>query len=172
MWSYLGKSAIFLGGCCSGAAAATFWRSEERRQQIKSGEYYQLKGSYYQVLGHAWDHFRRDFCVVYRPLYHCEARDGRFEAHLLATSHFERFDEFKKVSFDEMDLAAQSCALPGPFFHDQYWGLPPRTAPVSSAQEAKDVQKSVLADLTSTKTPTTSGYGTRSHQEHAIKPQL
>eukprot|EP00913_Durusdinium_trenchii_P030270 g28359.t2 len=297
MWSYLGKSAIFLGGCCSGAAAATFWRSEERRQQIKSGEYYQLKGaeaekqsgSYYQVLGHAWDHFRRDFCVVYRPLYHCEAvqvllnakalvdakdencctalhraaqagncetlrtllaaganvaaedecrwtplhyasqlgwlkiadllldakadaapknlacstplalatienqvrmvelllqhgadlnartkgllsplmmaRDGRFEAHLLATSHFERFDEFKKVSFDEMDLAAQSCALPGPFFHDQYWGLPPRTAPVSSAQEAKDVQKSVLADLTSTKTPTTSGYGTRSHQD-------
>ncbi|CAL1125807.1 unnamed protein product [Cladocopium goreaui] len=92
MWSYIGKSAIFLGGCCSGAAAATFLRAEERRRQVKAGEYYQLKGSYYQVLGHAWDHFRRDFCVVYRPLYHCEgflgpsavARESRFRRRAMA----------------------------------------------------------------------------------------
>ena len=44
MWSYVGKSAIFLGGCCSGAAAATFLRAEERRRQVKAGEYYQMKG--------------------------------------------------------------------------------------------------------------------------------
>ena len=58
MWSYIGKSAIFLGGCCSGAAAATFLRAEERRRQVKAGEYYQLKGR--ESLAHAhgpdsWD---------------------------------------------------------------------------------------------------------------------
>ena len=70
MWSYVGKSAIFVSGCCTGAACATFLRAEERKQQLRAGEYYQLKGaqsswalagcpravagSYYQVLGHAW----------------------------------------------------------------------------------------------------------------------
>eukprot|EP00435_Cladocopium_sp_Y103_P031596 s2762_g8.t1 len=417
MWSYIGKSAIFLGGCCSGAAAATFLRAEERRRQVKAGEYYQLKGNYYQVLGHAWDHFRRDFCVVYRPLYHCEelaslcvrgqvhqvvealqkpelvktalhlsslwgsipsasvllehqanptvrdnygrtalfiaaeqgktelmkfllekdvstasipnneywtplhisafgmqtvknftrplkfletvqvllnakvqldakdencctalhraaqannleilralldagadlsledecrwtplhyasqfgylkivetlldakaeaapkeltcstplllatmenqagfllvrtvelllkyradpearakglhsplmmAREGRFEAHVLATSHFERFNEFTKVSFDEMEQAAQSCALPGPFVEDKAWGLPLQTKPIDGAGPAEELQKSFLADVRNVKTPTTSGYGTRSHQETALKRQL
>jgi len=43
------------------------------------------------------------------------------------------FNEFTKVSFDEMDLAAQSCALPGPFVEDKAWGLPLQTKAVDGA---------------------------------------
>lgn len=43
------------------------------------------------------------------------------------------FNEFTKVSFDEMDLAAQSCALPGPFVEDKAWGLALQTKAVDGA---------------------------------------
>ena len=46
MWSYVGKGAIFLSGGCTGAALATFLRAEERKQQLRAGEYYQLKGAH------------------------------------------------------------------------------------------------------------------------------
>ena len=93
-----------------------------------------------------------------------QAREGRYEAHLLATSHFDRpvaavgslcrgrgFESFQKVSFEDLDLAAQGRALPGPFLLDASWGLPKHTTQV---------------------TETTSGQGTRSHQERAMARQL
>jgi hypothetical protein len=91
---------------------------------------YELGGLFYQVLGHAWDHEVKDFKVVYRPLYHCEAKPGSFPAHTLAVSHFSRWEQkFARVRFDS---EAQFCArvpaevrariLPGPFWHDEAFG--------------------------------------------------
>ena len=45
------------------------------------------------LVGHAWDHEVKDFKVVYRPLYHCTAKEDRFEAHCMAVSHFSRWEE-------------------------------------------------------------------------------
>merc|ERR1719343_1124482 len=114
IWSAVGKFGVYGLGVASGATAVTVARCRERNQAIAAGEYYELNGQYYQALGHAWDHFRRDFCVVYRPLYHCGAKEDRFEAHVLATSHFDRFSKFKKVSYGDLDPQAKSSALPGP----------------------------------------------------------
>eukprot|EP00439_Symbiodinium_sp_Y106_P033688 s442_g4.t1 len=173
MWSHLGKFGIFAGGCVTGAAAATAARAYERRQAVLSGEYYECSGAFYQVLGHAWDHFRRDFCVVYRPLYHCEAKEGSFEAHVLATSHFERFDEkFRRVDFDAMSMDARSLALPGPFWHDKFWGLRPHVVPAEGGTAAVMLQSRFLPEVKSVHTGTTSGYGSRSHEERPTRRQL
>eukprot|EP00440_Ansanella_granifera_P056474 gb/GFBE01061215.1/.p1 GENE.gb/GFBE01061215.1/~~gb/GFBE01061215.1/.p1 ORF type:complete len:174 (+),score=30.28 gb/GFBE01061215.1/:1-522(+) len=171
-WSHIKKFGIFSGGCVAGAAGATIARAFERNDALAKGEYYELSGYYYQAIGHAWDHFRRDFCIVYRPLYHCEAKEGRFEAHYLATSHFERFAKFKKVQFSELDRSAQSMALPGPFWGDKDWGLPAETSPVLDCEAAKTAQSNFLTASEQAKTSTTSGYGTRSHQERPTQRQL
>eukprot|EP00930_Biecheleria_cincta_P093040 TRINITY_DN83176_c0_g1_i1.p1 TRINITY_DN83176_c0_g1~~TRINITY_DN83176_c0_g1_i1.p1 ORF type:complete len:181 (+),score=32.54 TRINITY_DN83176_c0_g1_i1:24-545(+) len=173
MWPYISKAAVFGGGCVVGASAATYSRSCERRQMLAAGEYYEHSGQYYQALGHAWDHFRRDFCIVYRPLYHCDAKENRFEAHVLATSHFDRFEsKFRRVEFAELDLPARSTALPGPFWMDKAWGLPDRSAAVQGAEAAKALQRDFLASSEGVRSETTSGYGTRSHQERATKRML
>ncbi len=64
---------------------------------------WELNGEYYQVLAHAWDHEVKDFKVVYRPLYHCTAKAGRFEAHYMAVSHFSRWEsKFRKLTNEEI----------------------------------------------------------------------
>eukprot|EP00927_Polykrikos_kofoidii_P022640 TRINITY_DN21072_c0_g1_i2.p1 TRINITY_DN21072_c0_g1~~TRINITY_DN21072_c0_g1_i2.p1 ORF type:complete len:382 (+),score=67.38 TRINITY_DN21072_c0_g1_i2:78-1223(+) len=95
-------------------------------------EVYELKGQFYQVLGHAWDHEVKQFKVIYRPLYTCFRKPGSFEAHQLACSHFSRWEsKFKKV----MDIArevsseAKAFLLPGPFVKaDPFWPFPVRTS--------------------------------------------
>merc|ERR1719291_313003 len=109
-------------------------RARETQKLTESGQFVELSGQYYQVLGHAWDHFRRDFAVVCRPLYHCDAKADRFEAHLLATSHYERFNKFRPVRYEELDLASKGNVLPGPFVADAQWGLPFDVKPVSGAE--------------------------------------
>jgi len=119
-------------------------------------EVWELKGQFYQVLGHAWDHEVQDFKVVYRPLYHCPSREGRFEAHVLAVSHFSRWEEkFARVKgrdggFRSVAAAlpqeARELLLPGPFTKDPLWAFPARTAAVGT---------------------TAAGLGSRSHQHGA-----
>jgi hypothetical protein len=87
---------------------------------------FELKGQYYQVLGHAWDHEVRDFKVVYRPLYHCTAQPERFEAHTLACSHFSRWEEKFRGPLEPAELstlpeAVRALLLPGPFVSDPSW---------------------------------------------------
>uniref|UniRef100_A0A7S4T4S2 Uncharacterized protein n=1 Tax=Alexandrium monilatum TaxID=311494 RepID=A0A7S4T4S2_9DINO len=164
-WTVISRTSLLASGGLAGACAATVQRSRERQRLIEAGEFCELNGQYYQVLGHAWDHFRRDFCVVYRPLYNCQAKPGRFEAHVLATSHFERFEEkFRRVSYADLDMAAKGLALPGPFWQDDSWGLAERTVPVPGADEACTAQAAFAAAAATMRTPTASGHGTRSHQ--------
>eukprot|EP01065_Artemidia_motanka_P046786 TRINITY_DN7176_c0_g1_i1.p1 TRINITY_DN7176_c0_g1~~TRINITY_DN7176_c0_g1_i1.p1 ORF type:complete len:159 (+),score=30.48 TRINITY_DN7176_c0_g1_i1:49-525(+) len=144
---------ILLGGGM--VEAYHYW---EHRNAIRSAEVYELKGQYYQVLGHAWDHKRKDFGVVYRPLYHCGPKPGSFEAHVLASSHFERWEsKFTKVDFDDLDHDAQSRVLPGPFVGDDLWDLPLRTRPIPGADPAASAEG---------KARTVSGHGTRSHHKY------
>lgn len=109
-------------------------------------EVWELKGqkSYYQVLGHAWDHEVRDFKVVYRPLYHCSSKENRFEAHTIAVSHFSRWEEkFSRVTGPDGGFHSVTAALPaevrelllpGPFVKDPQWNLPARTVPVDATE--------------------------------------
>ena len=100
---------------CSASAATTTKCSNQ-------AEVYELKGQYYQRLGDAWDHETKQFKVVYRPLYHCEAACGRFEAHVLATSHFSRWEEkFKAVDTSSLPPAVAALLLAGPFVLDPEW---------------------------------------------------
>ena len=113
-------------------------------------EVYTLKGLYYQVLGHAWDHELKDFQVVYRPLYHCDAKAGRFEAHTLAVSRFSRWER-RFVRVDDLDTlpdAVRALLLDGPFTLDPRWTL--------------DARASLAA------APTRSGLGSRSHEPSAV----
>jgi len=101
------------------------------RRTLHTAEVYVLKGKdqYYQVLGHAWDHEAKDFVVIYRPLYHCGAKTGSFEAHVLASTKFARWDaKFEPVSAADMPSAVQSWLLPGPFCWDPIWTHPWRSA--------------------------------------------
>ena len=96
------------------------------------------------MLGHAWDHEVQDFKVVYRPLYHCSSKEGSFEAHVLAVSHFSRWeDKFVRVKGPDGGFHSVPAALPaearelllaGPFVKDPQWGLPARTAPVDATE--------------------------------------
>lgn len=94
----------------------------------KAHDIWELKGQYYQVIGHAWDHEVKEFKVVYRPLYHCEAKPGSFEAHYLAVSHFSRWEEkFRKVNLEDKEERtkipedARKRILEGPFWMDPQW---------------------------------------------------
>uniref|UniRef100_A0A7S1KWA5 Uncharacterized protein n=1 Tax=Alexandrium catenella TaxID=2925 RepID=A0A7S1KWA5_ALECA len=168
-WTVISRTTLLASGGLAGACAATAWRCREHQRLLEAGDYWELNGQYYQVLGHAWDHFRRDFCVVYRPLYTCQAKPDRFEAHVLATSHFERFEQkFRRVGYADLDMAAKGLVLPGPFWQDGSWGLAERTAPVQGqgVEEAQSSQSAFAAAAASARTPTASGYGTRSHQAY------
>mmetsp|Transcript_12040 Transcript_12040/g.28252 ORF Transcript_12040/g.28252 Transcript_12040/m.28252 type:complete len:171 (+) Transcript_12040:153-665(+) len=166
-WAVVSRTTLLASGGLAGAFAATVQRSRERQRMIEAGEYWELNGQFYQVLGHGWDHFRRDFCVVYRPLYNCQAKSSGFEAHLLATSHFERFEsKFRRVDYATLGTAAKGLALPGPFWQDDSWGFATRTAPVIGSDEAKAAQAAFAVTASAVRTPTSSGYGTRSHQEY------
>lgn len=71
--------------------------------------------------------------MVYRPLYHCVAKPGSFEAHTMAASHFSRWDtKFRRVEDveAELDPATKAYLLDGPFVADPSWVLPLRTAPL------------------------------------------
>jgi predicted metalloenzyme YecM len=117
---------------------------------------YKLKNQYYQVLGHAWDHGVKDFQVVYRPLYHCAAASDRFEAHVLAVSHFQRWnDKFERVTEAELATLPPSVlrlVLPGPFWSDPQWPAPALTEPLPAAAST-----------------TRSGLGSRSHEPPLIE---
>lgn len=139
-------------GVLVGGGAATVMRSRERQQAIASGSFFERQGDFYQVVGHAWDHSRRDFCVVFRPLWHCEAKPQGHEAHVMAAADFEHFNEYRQVGYEEMTIPAQNLALPGPFWRDDSWALPAETARAEG--------------------PTSSGLGTRSHQARATKRLL
>ena len=110
-----------------GAGVLYILQRRRRRAAIAAAECYELKGEYYQVIGHAWDHQTKDFKVIYRPLYHCPSAVDRFEAHVLAASHFERWDDkFKRVPLSSLPAAAARRVLAGPFVHDPEWTGAPR----------------------------------------------
>ena len=110
-----------------GAGVLYILRRRRRLEAIAGAECYELKGEYYQVIGHAWDHQTKDFKVIYRPLYHCPSAVDRFEAHVLAASHFERWeDKFKRVPLSSLPAAAARLLLPGPFVLDPEWTGAPR----------------------------------------------
>ena len=118
-------------GMALGAGGALFIDALRRRRQcLRDASVYELKGQYYQELGHAWDHETKDFKVIYRPLYHCEASDGRFEAHVLASSHFERWEKFRRVTPAEVPDGAQRLLLPGPFTYDPDWRMSRKVSPL------------------------------------------
>ena len=89
---------------------------------------------------------------MYRPLYHCGAKSGRFEAHTLAVSHFARWDaKFERVAVDAVPAAARAMLLRGPFVSDAAWPpLAAQTAPIAAG------------------TTTRSGVGTRSHDARPL----
>lgn len=125
----------FLLACGALGAALALLRLLTRRRQrevlLASAHVYELNGDYYQVLGAAWDHEVKDFKVVYRPLYHCTAKEDRFEAHALAVSHYSRWEsKFKRVADTKAippDVAA--LLLPGPFVLDPSWSFAASTSP-------------------------------------------
>ena len=131
----------FLNLCAAagvGAALAVILprcaRRRRRQQRLKyDAHIYVLKGQYYQLLGHAWDHETKDFKVIYRPLYHCEAKSDSFEAHVLAASHFSRWEEkFQRVSYAEVPASVRAWVLPGPFVHDPEWTYPWHSAALAA----------------------------------------
>ena len=109
----------------AGAAVALLLDARRRRLKcLRDARVYLLKGQYYQQLGHAWDHETKEFKCIYRPLYHCEASPDRFEAHVLASSHFERWDrlfEPQRVSAADVPADVRAWLLPGPFVYDPDW---------------------------------------------------
>jgi len=104
--------------------------------EVLSGvEVWALGGKYYQVLGHAWDHEAKDFKVVYRPLYSCAAKPGRYEAHLLACTDFSRWEgKFERVAdLTTVPPGAARLILAGPFALDPRWPYPDRTRPTAAS---------------------------------------
>jgi hypothetical protein len=105
----------------------------------------------------------KDFKVVYRPLYSCTASADRFEGHLLACSHFSRWEsKFNRLQGSsnyeiesQLPQEAASLLLYGPFVHDPQWTWSTTTSPTRAPLGA-----------------TRSGFGTRSHElpllEHLI----
>lgn len=133
------------GAVCGAAAAAGLfflWSSRRTSSVARSRanlEVYSLKGKFYQVLGHAWDHETKQFKVIYRPLYHCLRKAGSFEAHTLASSHFSRWEsKFRRVEdiYAELDNEAKAYLLDGPFVADPAWTFPLRTLPVEGVVRA------------------------------------
>eukprot|EP00239_Pterosperma_sp_CCMP1384_P001642 CAMPEP_0197844766 /NCGR_PEP_ID=MMETSP1438-20131217/1742_1 /TAXON_ID=1461541 /ORGANISM="Pterosperma sp., Strain CCMP1384" /LENGTH=362 /DNA_ID=CAMNT_0043455729 /DNA_START=67 /DNA_END=1155 /DNA_ORIENTATION=+ len=139
---------IHIRRCAKSGPSAGSWK--HRRPEI-----YELKGQYYQVIGHAWDHEVKDFKVVYRPLYHCDAAKDRFEAHTMAVSHFSRWEEkFKRVPAHEIRRLPKSVTtliLDGPFDFDPEWSQCRRTLPASPTISQR------------------SGLGTRSHEVASLE---
>ena len=153
-------------------AGALFWSRRSRRSSAaaessapcdidaENTHLYELKGDYYQMLGHAWDHEVKDFKVIYRPLYLCDAKADRFEAHYLAASHFSRWDEkFSRIDLANPSQLAQLPAAVRSVLHASGfsapgdlvlpgWMLPPFTSPISDENAGR------------------SGLGTRSHERH------
>mmetsp|Transcript_43819 Transcript_43819/g.93804 ORF Transcript_43819/g.93804 Transcript_43819/m.93804 type:complete len:160 (-) Transcript_43819:67-546(-) len=154
-WPYF-KNVVALGtGAVTGGCVATGYRCWEQQKKLEAGSYAERAGNYYQILGHAWDYDRQDFVMVFRPLYHTEAKANSHEAHYLATTTFKgRGPEYKPVTYAELSSAAKGLALPGPFWKDQEWALPVETSVVNS------------------ELGTTSGLGTRSHQERPTRKLL
>lgn len=124
---------------CAAAATLVLLILLRRRRAANAAAamVYELKGDYYQMLGHAWDHEVKDFKVVYRPLYHCVAGCHRFEAHHLAVSHFSRWERFRRLDPDEVNSlppAVLSRLLPGPFWFDPDWDYDALTTPVPTSR--------------------------------------
>ena len=158
-----------LACCALGAAGAVFataacgWRSESppraaggSADEEEEPDVFELKGEYYQVLGHGWCHETKDFKVIYRPLYHCPAAADRFEAHRLAVSHFSRWEaKFRRVDLGSVPAEARALLLPGPFCYDPRWAFAREAAPTGAVVGS-----------------TRSGMGSRSHEpcllEHLI----
>ena len=115
------------------------------------------KTKFYQKLGDAWDHEVKDFKALYRPCYPCGAKKGSYEAHVLAVSHYKRWDKgFVKVSYEDLDERGRSYVIKAPrVWHDPAWPYPADVAPVASATPARVVATTDAA--------TASGRGTRSH---------
>ena len=105
----------------------------------------------------------KDFKIVYRPLYNCGAALGRFESHVLACSHFSRWEsKFKRLQGSsnseiesQLPQEVAELLLYGPFVHDPKWTFGDATMPTGAPPGA-----------------TRSGLGTRSHEipllEHLI----
>lgn len=70
--------------------------------------------------------------MVYRPLYHCPHKVDGYEAHVLAVSHFSRWDtKFKRIPYTQVPAGALKRVLPGPFWADEDWEGGPWTQPVN-----------------------------------------
>ena len=137
-----------LGLAAAGVGLWLLFRRSVQRGAFTTLEVYELNGNFYQMLGHAWDHETKQFKVIYRPLYHCGASNN-FEAHVLASSHFSRWEsKFRKVEDVGRDLSqeAKEYLLPGPFVKDPEWtrwstltqplNLPAHSSPLLRSHEA------------------------------------
>ena len=132
------------------------WQRVRAENEAKRKMLYLHKGARsYQVMGYAWDQTLKDFNVVYRPLFHTQARLGAAdEAHLMGTAPMSYFDEIG--SYADLDPAAQDLVLPGPFTEDPQWTLSPHLTTVHNSTPAV-----VASPATSPITVT--GHGTSSH---------
>ena len=128
-------------------------RRRRRRSRRSQGSdealrFFHLKGKYYQWLGDAWDHDSKDFKPCYRPLYSCDAKADRFEAHVLAVRSFEKWEQmFAPCTYEELSLEARRFVVLEPnLLKDPDWPFPWLTSPVPPGAT------------------TDSGHGSRSHK--------
>eukprot|EP00933_Yihiella_yeosuensis_P032983 TRINITY_DN26678_c0_g1_i1.p1 TRINITY_DN26678_c0_g1~~TRINITY_DN26678_c0_g1_i1.p1 ORF type:complete len:377 (-),score=38.48 TRINITY_DN26678_c0_g1_i1:554-1639(-) len=118
------KLCIFGAGLVVGVTVLSFGQYLQRRRLIRKQleNVYELNGLHYQEMGHAWCHEAKDFKVLYRPVYHCVAAEGRFEAHRLAVSPFPRWEsKFRRLNASEVPAEIAAALLPGPFYNDPEW---------------------------------------------------
>eukprot|EP00754_Rhynchopus_humris_P035818 Rhum_TRINITY_DN17413_c0_g1::Rhum_TRINITY_DN17413_c0_g1_i1::g.165953::m.165953 len=132
------------------------WQRLRAENEAKHKMLYLHKGARsYQVIGYAWDQSLKDFNVVYRPLFHAQARLGSTdESHLMGTAPMSYFDEVG--TYANLDPASRSLVLPGPFTEDPQWTLSPHLSTVRNSTPAV-----VASPATSPITVT--GHGTSSH---------
>eukprot|EP00854_Cymbomonas_tetramitiformis_P002830 gene2830-3628_t len=143
-------------GAALGTLGAWLIQALRHHRRKREAQVYELNGLHYQVLGHAWDHEIKDFKVVYRPLYHCVSEPARFEAHVLAVSHFSRWEsKFNRVPLKTLPAAARRRVLAGPFTWDSKWPALP--------EHAASLPKGVRSR---------SGLGTRSHEPILLEQVL
>jgi hypothetical protein len=126
----------------------------------------------YQKLGEVWDHQTKDFKVLYKPLYNCSPEGGvglvgRFEAHMLAVSHFSRWQskfEPNRVSAATIPAEAKSYLVdPAALSSGPTWSYLVETVPVEAVAIPTGLSESGHLPPINKNSATLSGWGSRTH---------